>query len=132
MREHTYTTPNNAQVTIRIVTERASLADRNVTNRGLWELEVRALGHLLHPRGVVEHEDHPHGLLDCGVMEVGGKSRHIYIPLDETARAIYDEHRAEAKRRVDAAIQADEGYAHGRERIRRAMDHDGDAKAADR
>jgi hypothetical protein len=129
MRHHTYTTANGAEVTIQIVTERENLADHNVTNKGLWELEVHAKGHLLHPRGVVESEDHPHGLLDCGTMRIGNKAQHVYIPMDETARAIYDEYRVEARRRMDAAIQADEQDARRRERVLQAMDHYGDAKA---
>jgi len=131
MREHTYTTPNGAEVTISIITQEANLADHNVTNK-TWRLEARALGYLLHPSGVVESEDHPHGLLDCGTMRIKSKPQHIYIPLDETARDIYEEYAAEAKRRVDAAIQADEEHARKAERVRRAMDHDGDAKAANR
>jgi hypothetical protein len=122
MRHHIYTTANGAEVTIQIVTERENLADHNVTNKGLWELEVRVNGKMMHPRGIEEHKDYPHGLLDC-------RMERALIPLDETARAIYDEYRAESRRRIDAAIQADEEHARRQERVLQAMDHYGDAKA---
>lgn len=122
MRHHTYNTANGTEVTIQIVTERENLADHNVINRGMWELEVRAKGRILHPRSIEEHKDYPHGLLEC-------RMDGLLVPLDETARAIYDEYRTEAKRRMDAAIQADEEHARRQESVLQAMDHYGDAKA---
>jgi hypothetical protein len=121
MRQHTYHTPSGTEVTIQIVTETENLADHNFTNP-CYELEVRLNGQLQHPQGIEQHESYPHGLLYCGTIRREGRNQRLLVPMDETAREIWDEYQAEVSRRLDQRLAADREYEEGRARIERAMD----------
>jgi hypothetical protein len=121
MGQHAYNTPNGTEVAIQIVTEQQNLADHNFTTP-CFELEVRVNGELQHPMGIQDHESYPQGLINCGTTRINGQRRRLLVPMDETARAIWDEYHAEASRRLDQRLTADREYEEGRARIERAMD----------